>query len=89
MAAPLGEQTHGALRLPMGWVAGAAGAWGGESGLLRGRAGCPPYLNRTSTTATNAVVAATSPHDLGLPQFIAQPTPKRRGTTTEGSSRFT
>ena len=81
MAAPLGEQTHGALRLPMGWVAGAAGAWG-ESGLLRGRAGCPPYLNRTSTTAT-------SPHDLGLPQFIAQPTPKRRGTTTEGSSRFT
>lgn len=61
--------------------------------LLRGRAGRTPYLSRTSTTATNAATAATSsatsPHDLGLPQFIAQPTPKRRGTTTEGSSRLT
>lgn len=59
---------------------------------LRARS-LPPYLNKTSTSTTNAAIAATrraaSPHDLGLPQFMAQPMPKRRGTTTDESSRFT
>ena len=59
---------------------------------LRARS-LPPYLNKTSTSTTNAAIAATrraaSPHDLVLPQFMAQPMPKRRGTTTDESSRFT
>ena len=41
MAAPLGEQTPGALRLLMGWVAGAASAWGVRSPA---RTSWPPSL---------------------------------------------